>query len=76
MAFFKPEADKASNKFIARLHMLIWTLIYAGLLTSVLGLSVQRSDDTIGWSMVVIGGFVAAVGFALIYVRSKLDTEP
>jgi hypothetical protein len=38
----------------------------------VLGLSVQRSDDALGWSMVAGGGIVAAVGFVLIYVRSRL----
>ena len=76
MAFFKPSADPVSNKAVARLQALIWVLIYGGLLTLVLGLSVQRSDDAIGWSMVVAGGVVAAVGFALIYVRSRLNVGP
>jgi len=76
MAFFKPSADPVSNKAVARLQALIWVLIYGGLLTLILGLSVQRTDDAIGWSMVVAGGVVAAVGFALIYVRSRLNVGP
>jgi hypothetical protein len=73
MAFFKPSAEPVSNKAVARLQALIWILIYGGLLTLILGLSVQRTDDAIGWSLVVGGGIVAAVGFALIYVRSRIN---
>jgi hypothetical protein len=73
MAFFKPSAEPVSNKAVARLQALIWILIYGGLLTLVLGLSVQRTDDAIGWSLVVGGGIVAALGFALIYVRSRIN---
>ena len=72
MSFFKPSADAVPGKSVARLHALIWVLIYGGLLTLVLGLSVQRTDDTLGWSMVVMGALVAALGFALIYVRSRI----
>lgn len=76
MSFFKPGTETTSNKSIARLHQLIWALIYGGLLTVVLGLSVRRTSDPIGWSMVVVGGLVAALGVVLIYVRSKMKTEP
>ena len=76
MAFFKPSSDATSSKTVARLQALIWVLIYGGLLTLVLGLSVQRMDDAIGWSLVVVGGLVAAVGFVLIYVRSKMTLKP
>ena len=74
MGFFKESASTTSNKSIIRLQQLIWVLIYGGLLTLVLGLSVQRSDDAIGWSLVAGGAVVAAIGFALIYVRSRLNT--
>jgi len=76
MAFFKPSAEPVSSKSIARLQALIWILIYGGLLTLILGLSVQRTDDAMGWSLVVGGGVVAAVGFALIYVRSRINAGP
>ena len=54
--------------------MLIWTLIYAGLLTLVLGLYVQRSDDPLGWSMVLVGASMTALGCVLIYIRSRIGT--
>ncbi len=72
MGFFKENGGATPGKTIARLQQLIWALIYGGLLTLVLGLSVQRSDDALGWSMVVGGGIVAAIGFVLIYVRSRM----
>lgn len=72
MPFFKPSADAAGDRLVARLQALIWVLIYGGLLTLVLGLSVQRSDEVLGWSLVVGGGVVAAIGFVLIYVRSLI----
>jgi hypothetical protein len=75
MGFFKPSTGGTSNKSIARLQALIWILIYAGLLTLVLGLSAARIDHAIGVSLVVAGGIVAAVGFFLIWVRSRMDEK-
>ena len=75
MGFFKESGSTTSSKSIARLQQLIWILIYGGLLTLVLGLSVQRMDDALGWSMVVAGGIAAAIGFVLIYVRSRLTSS-
>ncbi|MDP1566440.1 MAG: hypothetical protein Q8L91_09305 [Polaromonas sp.] len=72
MGFFKETGNTTPSKTIARLQQLIWALIYGGLLTLVLGLSVQRSDDVLGWIMVVGGAIVAATGFVLIYVRSRM----
>ncbi|MES2383716.1 MAG: hypothetical protein V4593_04150 [Pseudomonadota bacterium] len=75
MGFFKETGGATPSKTITRLQQLIWVLIYGGLLTLVLGLSVQRSDDAIGWSMVVGGGVLAVLGFFLIYVRSRLTSS-
>lgn len=72
MGFFKESGSTTPSKTIARLQTLIWVLIYGGLLTLVLGLSVQRTHDPLGWSLVVGGGIVAAIGFVLIYVRSRM----
>lgn len=74
MGFFKPSSHTASDKAVARLQALIWVLIYAGLLTLVLGLSVQRMDADTGWLLVAGGALVAAVGVVLIYVRSRIKT--
>ena len=76
MGFFKPSAGGASSKSVARLQALIWVLIYAGLLTLVLGLSVARIDDDLGGFMVAIGSVVAALGFGLIWVRSRVKVGP
>ena len=76
MGFFKASTISTSSKAIIRLQQLIWALIYGGLLALVLGLSVQRTDDALGWSLVAGGGIVAAIGFALIYLRSRLSAEP
>ncbi len=75
MGFFKESGSTTPSRTIARLQQLIWVLIYGGLLTLVLGLSVQRTDDALGWSLVVGGGIVAAIGFVLIYVRSRLTSS-
>ena len=58
-----------------RLHTAIWVLVYGGLLTLVLGLSVQRSDDDLGWSMVAAGLVVALLGFALVCVRARMKAD-
>jgi len=57
------------------MEKLIWTLIYGGLLGVALGLSVQRSNDALGWGIAVLGGVVAAVGAVLIYARSRMGGE-
>ena len=76
MGFFKESGGGASSTVIAWLQQLTWALIYAGLLCLVLGLSMRRTDDALGWSLVVGGAVVAALGFVLIYVRSKIKPEP
>ena len=60
---------------LKRIQQLIWVLIYGGLLTLVLGLSVERQDDALGWSMVVGGGCIALFGVVLIFVRSRLKAS-
>ena len=60
---------------LKRIQQLIWMLIYGGLLTLVLGLSVERQDDAMGWSMVVGGGCIALFGVVLIFVRSRLKAS-
>ncbi|MCJ0763276.1 hypothetical protein [Variovorax terrae] len=65
----------ASPRALARLQKLIWILIYGGLLAAVLGLATEREDDALGWSLVVAGSVVAAAGFTLIWVRSRLRED-
>jgi hypothetical protein len=62
----------ASLLALKRVQQLVWVLIYGGLLALVLGLSVQRTDDALGWSLVAGGALVALVGVVLIFVRSRM----
>jgi hypothetical protein len=38
-------------------------------------LSVQRSDDDLGWGMVAAGFAVALLGFALVFVRARMKAN-
>jgi uncharacterized membrane protein len=76
MGFYKPGANHTTDPKMVRLHKIIWTLIFAGLLTVILGIFVAKADDAIGWIMVVAGGLMTAVGAVLIYVRSTMTSEP
>ncbi len=72
MGFYKPGANHPTDPSVARLHNVIWTLIFGGLLTLVLGIFVGKTDNAIGWIMVAAGSVMAAVGCVLIYVRSRI----
>ncbi len=72
MGFYKPGANHPTDPSVARLHNVIWTLIFGGLLTLVLGIFVGKADNAIGWIMVAAGSVMAAVGCVLIYVRSRI----
>ena len=75
MGFFKPSSATVSGKFVAWLEGLTWILIYAGLLALVLGVWVAPIDDDTGWPLRVGGALAAIVGFALIYVRSRIKDD-
>ena len=75
MGFYKPGANHTADPKMARLHKIIWTLIFGGLLTVILGIFVERADDATGWLMVAAGGVMTAVGVVLIYVRSTMTVE-
>ena len=54
------------------IDVLIWVLIYGGLIVVGWGISVQRSNDGLGLSLIAGGGVIAAIGFLLIYIRSRM----
>ena len=62
----------ASEKALLRLEWLIWILIYGGLFALILGLVILQAAPAGAWSLIVLGGCVAAVGVVLIWVRSRL----
>jgi hypothetical protein len=57
------------------MQQLIWVFIYGGLLTLVLGLSVERNDEFLGFAIALSGGALALLGVVLIYVRSRLKAD-
>ena len=75
MGFYKPGANHTADPKMARLHKIIWTLIFGGLLVVILGIFVGKTDDVIGWSMAAAGGVLTAVGAVLIYVRSTMTSD-
>jgi len=58
-----------------RLGALIWALIYGGLFTIAIGVALQRAAEPYGWSVAVCGAVVVAVGFVLVWIRSRMS-EP
>lgn len=65
----------AAPRSVQRLHSLIWALIYGGLLTLVLGWATARTDNVLGWGLIVAGAIVAAAGVVLIGVRARLKGD-
>jgi len=72
MSYFKRSPGGETNKFSSRLGALTWILIYGGLLTFLLGLWVEASEDNISELLVAGGASAVTVGVVLIYVRSKI----
>jgi len=74
MSFFK-KYNGTTNLRLARLETLIWSLIYGGLLTLVIGLYMGRREEGTGGVMVVVGIAVTLAGAVLVFVRSRLREE-
>lgn len=72
MGFFKDAIEQSPARNIARMHAWIWALIYGGLMLMVLGFASRPYDVMLGWVMMVLGGLMAAAGFVLIWVRSRM----
>ena len=58
---------------IQRIESWVWLLIYGGMALLGLGLSVQRTNAPLGWSMAVLGGVCGVIGVVLIWVRSRMN---
>ena len=66
----------ASARTLARIDALAWVLIYAGLLTLVLGVASREETVVGGWSLSVLGTMAALAGVVLIVLRSRLRETP
>ena len=75
MGFYKPGANHPTDPRMARLHKIIWALIFGGLLTVILGIFVGKADEAIGWMMIAAGSVMTVVGAVLIYVRSTMTSD-
>ena len=72
MAFYKPGANHTANPKMARLHKIIWALIFGGLLSVILGIFVSQTDNAVGWMMIIGGVVLTVAGAVLVYVRSTM----
>ena len=58
-----------------RIGNLIWPLIFGGLFVVGLGIALERSGASYGWSFIVGGALAIAAGCVLVWVRSRMP-EP
>jgi hypothetical protein len=57
---------------VARVDVLVWALMYGGLLGVGLGVALLRTGEAFGWGVVVAGAVVVAIGILLLWVRSRM----
>ena len=55
------------------LEILVWILIYGGLLLLCLGLFVLRGHASWGWTGVAAGAGITAAGVVLLWLRALRD---
>ena len=56
----------------ARLDVLVWALMYGGLIGVCVGVALQRNGEAYGWGVGVAGALVVAAGIVLLWVRSRV----
>jgi hypothetical protein len=66
----------ATDKAIAWVERMVWTLIYGGLFTAVIGLASLNRDPLSAWALMIIGALLAVTGAVLVYVRSRMQADP
>jgi uncharacterized membrane protein HdeD (DUF308 family) len=74
MSFLK-KYNGTTNVRLLRLERSVWTLIYGGLLSVVLGLFIDQSGAQDASLFYQIGGLAVGAGVVLIYVRSLLHED-
>ena len=65
----------ASAGTLAWIDRLVWTLIYGGLFTLILGLAALPGPAAVGWSLIAIGAVLVVGGVVLIWVRARLTPD-
>jgi len=57
--------------------VLVWALMYGGLLGVGLGVALLHTGEAFGWGVVVAGAVVVAIGILLLWVRSRMrEAQP
>ena len=59
----------------ARLHAVIWVMIYSGLLLAGFGGYMVSREQPVGWVLVAFGAVDALAGFVLIAVRARMEDD-
>jgi hypothetical protein len=75
MAFFK-KYNGTTNARLLRMERLIWTFVYGGLLSLVLGYFMDNSQGADPTAFYAIGTLATAIGIVMIFIRSRLHEEP
>ena len=65
----------ASAGTLAWIDRLVWTCIYGGLFTLILGLAALPAHAVASWSLIVAGAVLVAAGVVLIWVRARLSDD-
>ena len=65
----------ASAGMIAWIDRLVWTLIYGGLFTLILGLAALPAHAVASWSLIVVGALLVVAGAVLIAVRARMSAD-
>ena len=55
-----------------RIGTLIWVLIYGGLFGVGLGIALERSGESCGWTLIGAGMIAIAAGCVLVWIRSRM----
>lgn len=58
-----------------RIEGWVWVLVYLGLVLIGIGMSVQRTDATLGWVITALGITLDTLGVVLIWLRSRAQDE-
>lgn len=59
----------------SQVSVLIWVLIFGGMLMLALGLVVRRAEPGLGWAIAGVSIAAIVIGVALIWVRSRMKEE-
>ncbi len=57
----------------ARVEVLVWVLIYGGMLVASLGFAMRHGGHAFGWLFMIAGAIAVLAGMLLIWIRSRMN---